>query len=214
MESRICLDIETVENENAPKWWANVEVKAPSNYKDQEKIDKYIADARMKLGGKSALTWHTGKVLSFATCGVADDTDPFFFWSIDEAEVLKKLIEAVGTREVYTKSGKLFDFPFLVGRLMANNIEIPTFLRQKSLMKDVDDFFSWSQSNSQRLSLDAYAHGLGIAGKSGDFKVINYLYGAALMGEDTTELEAKAKEYNIRDVLIVRELVRRYSGVL
>ena len=211
-ESRCCLDIETVENERAALWYGTVEVKAPSNYKDQDKIDAYIAAARNKLGSKAALTWNTGKMVSFAVCGVKETSEQFF-WGLDETELLLKLIEVVGTREVYTKSGKLFDFPFLVGRLLANNIEVPTFLRQKSLMLDVDDFFSWSSANPQRMSLDAYAHGLGISGKAGSYTLAGDLYTAAITGGETTELEAQLKEYNIQDVLIVREMVRRYLGI-
>ena len=211
MEARICLDIETVGNERATEWFAKTEVKAPSNYKDQAKIDKYVEDARRKLESKAALTWHTGKVFSFAVCGVHDDNATFVH-GLNEEAVLNSLTELVGDRTVYAKSGKLFDYPFLVGRYLANDIQVPSFLRDKNRMLDVDDFFSWSQSNNQRLSLDAYAHGLGISSKAGDFSVVQKAYDALVTQSDEAEgLIEQLKAYNIQDVLIVRELVRRYS---
>lgn len=213
MESRCCLDIETVRNERAGDWYADVKVSAPANYKDPDKIEAKVKELRGKLEEKAALTWHTGRVISYAVCGVKTD-GAVFEWDLDEAVLLRKLAETIGTREVYTKSGKLFDFPFLVGRYMANKIEVPTFLRQRSLQFDIDEFFSYSSANQQRMSLDAYAHGIGMSGKAGNYKLADALYYAAISGEDTKEIEKELEEYNIQDVNIVREIVRRYTGVL
>jgi len=211
--SKVCLDIETVANERAPSWFSKVEVKAPSNYKDEDKIKAYVESARNKLGSKSALTWHTGKAFSFALADINND-ETLFMHSLDEVELLKTIATECAGREVYTKSGKLFDFPFLVGRFLANSVPLPAFLVQKTFQYDVDDFFSWSQSNGQRMSLDAYAHGLGITGKTGSYDMAQKLYTEMITGgSNVAKLEQELEDYNIQDVLIVREIVRRYQGI-
>ncbi len=58
----MAIDIETAsQGKRAKELHAVTHIKAPSNYKDQEKIDAYIATAREKLGDRDGLGWHTGK---------------------------------------------------------------------------------------------------------------------------------------------------------
>ena len=211
MSSRVALDIESVSNERAAEWNSKKEIKAPANYKDPDKIKEYVARERLKLGSKDALSWVTGKLFSFATVDIKTG-EPFFLHSLDEKELLLEITDQCSGRDVYTKSGKLFDFPFLVGRYMYNKLPVPTFLIQKSFQHDVDDFFSWSSSNPQRGSLESYAHGLGISGKHGDYKTAEKLYTAMLIGDSTPEMVEELKVYNIQDSMIVREMVQRYYG--
>lgn len=209
--SRIALDIESVPHERADDWYSGVSVKAPSNYKDEAKIKAYVDAARAKLGQKAALSWHTGKVLSFAVADVKTN-ESLFFWGLDEVKVLDQLELYCTGRTIYAKSGKLFDYPFLIGRYMANKMPVPRFLKSNETKKDVDDFFSYSNANPQRGSLQAYAHGLNIAGKDGDFSIASKVYYDSLAGLLSEDDVKKLETYNKQDALIVADMVRRYEG--
>lgn len=210
---RMILDIETVKHENADTWWLTKEVKAPSNYKDEEKIKRYIEDARKKLGSKSALTWHTARMFSFSY-SFTDSDEIFFAFDLDEAKLLSKLHDISKHHTIYTKGGKGFDFPFLIGRYMAHSLPMPMFLKNSSSRHDVDEFFSYSMACDQRGSLDMYAFGLGIEPKKGTFQIVEEVYADMLIGNNDDEAKerlAKLEEYNKHDVYIVKEMLRRYE---
>ena len=207
----VSLDIETVPHETAEDYLSNVKVSAPSTWKDKDKIKQREEENRSKLLSKAALTWYTGKVFSFAVSPI-DGSEPVFFYSLDEKEVLKQISKVCSGKIVYAKSGKLFDYPFLIGRYLSNEIVIPQFLKDSTSKLDVDDFFSYSSANPQRSSLEAYAHGLGISGKSGDFGIVGKVYNALMLGDCKQEDIDELKQYNIQDAVIVSEMVRRYRG--
>jgi len=211
---QIGFDIETVMNERAPQWWDTVKIEAPKNFKDPEKIKAAIDEKKAKLYSKSALTWHTGKVFSFAAVSVKNPKETKFFHSLDEKEVLNEIAKACNGKEVFAKHGKHYDYPFLVGRYLANSIAVPSFLRGKQMAREVNDFWSYSQSCDQILNLEATAYGLGIEGKFGDFKIVGQVYDSLITNTCTPEMLKQLEDYNIQDAAIVAEIVRRYNGYL
>jgi len=211
----IAIDIETVRHERADAWWNKTEIKAPANYKDQVKIDAYIKEKKAALGSKSALTWHTGKVFSIAFGNIEGDTIDFNV-DLDEAKLLTYLSDMtnkVNIQKVYSKSGKTFDYPFLVGRYLANKLTPPRFLSERSCLYDVDDFFVYSAASSQRMSLEAYAYGLGIEGKFGDYTIVDKVYSGMITNTCSEDDLSLLMKYNKQDVEIVKEMVKRYYGM-
>jgi hypothetical protein len=210
-ESQCVLDIETVMNERAMDWYATKQYKAPSHYKDDQKILDYIDNARAKDMNNAALEWNTAKVFTFAVSDVNGDNFVFVY-SLDEREVLARLSKLVGEKTVWSKSGKVFDYPLLIGRYIANKMVLPSFLKDRVRQKDVDDFFGFSQSSPQRGSLERYAHGLGVDGKTGSYKLAQTTYDLMVTGQEHMEELTQLRDYNIQDAVIVREMVRRYNA--
>lgn len=208
----IAIDIETVANEESTAWWDEFEIEAPKNYKDPEKIKALEIEKRKALYGKSALTWHTGKVFSFATVSIEDPTKKFFMHSLDEKDLLETLSLYCKGQELWSKSGLTFDYGFIVGRMMKHGVDVPTSLDKFQLAKDVDNFFGRSAASGQRLSLNAYAHGLGIGGKDGSYKIVGKVYDQMITGDVNEADVEELKRYNLRDAEIVAEMVRRYRG--
>ena len=162
----MAIDIETAsQGKRAKDFHSTVVLKAPKNFKDQEKIDANIAAQREALGSKDGLTWHTGKVISFAW-EVVDTGVQGFFFSANEAEVLKAFTEVTAKFNLIGKESKDFDFPFLRGRYMANKIAQPSGLMDFRRQYDCNDFLGNSRACGQRLKLDYYAHALGIEAKT------------------------------------------------
>ena len=205
----LAVDIETVTQGQKAKEYTDLEkIKAPSNYKSEEAIKKYIDAEREKKGMKHALSWHTGKVLSVAWEDVKTG-EQGFFWSLEEVEVLNKIVEMWSGCNLIGKSALDFDFPFLRGRYIANKMPIPAVLKDRNRMYDCDDFLSWSKSCGQRGKLDAYAHAMGMELKSMDGSHVGTLYDRIVLENDQKAID-ELEEYNIYDAAIVAEMTRRY----
>lgn len=208
---QIAIDIETVVNERAIEWWDKAPIEAPKNYKDPEKVEAYIKAKKAEKYTKSALTWHTGKLFSFATVNVKDPTDIFFQHSLDEKRLLETIAVACSCMELWSKSGLDFDYGFIVGRMIVHGVKVPASFYKFQMCKDIDTYFG-RRGCGQILSLEAYAHGLGIEGKFGDYKIVGETYDAVVTGTCTQEQVDKLEKYNVQDAAIVAEIVRRYNG--
>ncbi len=203
----IAIDIETFRADNDQDWWNKTTIRAPSNYKDLEKIEAYIEKERAKLSEKSALHWYVSKIISVAIVNV-ETREELVICHKDEKTLLELLVEAINPRDkLIGKNSKSFDFPFIVGRLMANEIKIPQVFKSRYDLLDVDDFFGYGQ-NSSKGKLDAYAFGLDIDGKSGSGGNVAKLWEAYLSGDEASRVELE--QYNLNDSLIVAEMARRY----
>jgi len=213
------IDIETVsQGKRAIKYTDAKHYSAPSNYKDQEKIDANIEGQREKARGKHGLHWVTGKVFSVALVDVYGGDEPVFFSGLEESTVLEALRPYLQGNRLIGKTSKMFDFPFLIGRYMANGGGVPRALRTKNMLYDVDDFFGYSASSLQRTSLDAYAHGIGYKSKPMNGSAVQSLYNsildAKIQKDETAEavLWTQLKEYNIHDCEVVKQMTLAYYG--
>jgi len=209
-------DIETADNEQANEYFAKVHVKAPTNYKDEEKIKKYIENQRSILSKKAALSWFTGRVISYAIVDIDNPKTVRYGFDIDEKKLLTKFnADMADVSTLWGMNNKSFDNPFLVGRLLVNNLPIPQALKQRA--NDINDFFGWSSQSSQRGKLSDYLFAFGIKEKPMDGSQVPVLFNNiihALMSkniEEAKSLKKKLKDYNIFDAKAVASIVRRYE---
>ena len=207
------IDIETVtQGKRAKELHDRTHITAAANIKDPERIKANIDKKRAALGSKDALNWHLGKVLSYAWEDVQTG-EQGFFTSMKESEVLTQFAIDTVKFNLIGKESRDFDFPFLIGRYMANNMAIPAVLKDMRRLYDCNDFLSYSRSCSQRVKLDHYAHGLGIAPKTMTGSGVADLYNRMITGSEEIVSAAieTLKEYNIHDSHIVAEMTRRYN---
>lgn len=207
---RLYLDIET--GPLNPFLLAKVmpEFEAPGNLKDPEKIKAAIEQKRKGWTESAALRATTGEVVAVTTA--EDEADPVMLVG-DEATlvagIVDRLAAAIASNEqIYTWNGSGFDLPFICQRAAVHGV--PAF-RQLTVcyrgrwswaeqFVDAMQVFTMQHSRAEGFGLDAVAKTLGVGQKSGK-------------GEDFAELlksdPAKAKEYAVNDVKLLRAIVER-----
>lgn len=201
----ICIDIETYRHPKAEELISRQAFEAPANYKDPAKIAEAINEKRKAALEKAALCWWTCQIICICAVPFDVEAEPFVEINRNESSLLKSFFTWLTTWDQPTLCGKSsdgFDIPVLVGRAMANDIGVPGCLRLKRPLTDIDDIFGWHGSG-QRTSLDNYAHGLGIPGKTGNGAMVGEMFEA---GKD-----AEIADYCLNDTKIVVEVIKRYS---
>lgn len=204
----LIIDIETVPADNHEQFYKQKKYHAPSNYKDQAKIESYINEARLSDMEKAGLHWWTGKIICISAYDIVNDKMHTFYGE-NEKDVLCKFFDLLNAERVNTLIGKnnsTFDIPFVIGRALHHDTGIPTCLQIKSI-RDIDHVFSFSSQCDQRTSLANYAWGLGIDGKSGHGSEVYSMYLATKLNDGEWDTISK---YCQQDVKIVSEMYRRY----
>ena len=215
------IDIETAGNEKASAYHEKFaeEITAPSNYKDQAKIDAYIAEKKLEIGNKDALAWTTGKIISIAMVNVADvgrdkkEFKPIAFAGANEKALLEAWLAEMdkASNNIYQLIGKnsiLFDFPFIKGRLMANGLKTPQGVKNSYNLLDIDNLICSRSGSGQVMSLDKMAFALGLDPKTMKGSQVPKLYNEAIsakaLGNDAkyAEIMTSIKDYNIKDAEI------------
>lgn len=208
----IVFDIETVSNEKADEYFKNRTYSAPSNYKNEDKIKEAIEEKRLKDKEKAALHWWTGKIICISAYNIIKEHKTFYS-GFDEKKILCDFFDMLNG-EPFTylvgKNSKSFDIPFIVGRAMAHDIGLPVQFRDHTprTITDVDNIFSYSSACDQVTSLDNYAFGLGIAGKTMSAKSVADYY---IMAGLNIEAWNTIKEYCDHDVMITSVMFTRFS---
>jgi len=180
------IDIETVSNESSKEYTKKIKFKAPSNYKDEEKIAAYIDQEKEKAEKNYGLSWWTGKVCLVSLKNYETGSFKDFYNHKEEVILieLKKFLtdELLSSGQTYLigKSSVTFDFPFLKMRYVVNKIKIPTILIMQNLCLDIDKLISNYSSCNQVSTLDNYAFGLGIMGKIGSGSQVQDMYNMTL----------------------------------
>lgn len=212
------IDIETfTQGKRANEYTDSKDYKL-GNVKDPDKVQAKLQEKREEARRKHALHWFTGKIISVALVDVMGDEAETCISGHDEKEILHELALCLNKPcKLVGKSSEMFDFAFIRGRYMANNIEIPRVFKQANKQFDCDKFFAWSAQSSQRGSLADYAHGLGLDGKTMKGSDVHDLYEKIMMTEmvdkvETANLWQELIDYNLQDARIVAELTRRYIG--
>ena len=227
----ITIDIETipaqrpevldmfVEDAEADK----LAVKAPSNYKDPEKIAEYIAAKHAEIDAamdekyrKTALDGTWGQVVCI---GYAVNDDPVSLIYCDDWQDEAILLHAFNTQlsAAFDPSDRMtfighnllaFDLSFLHKRYIVNGIKpspvIPFNARPYSEFI-FDTMTQWA-GYGNRISLDRLGRALSIGGK-GDFSGAN-VWDAVKAGEID-----RVAEYCAEDVELTREVYRRMRFV-
>ena len=182
--------------------------------KQREKIRNYVKVQQLKDLEKAALHWWMSKIVSIAWNFVHDETGELVTAGVktsdNETEVISHFLNAAmnsayRVSRVIGKNSKNFDTPYLIGRLLALDLGVPSFLRAKvTPMGDVDEMFgSLSAKNSQITSLENYAFGLGIKGKLATGSGVESMYKSGAFKDISA--------YNVQDVEIIGDMYRRWS---
>ena len=218
----LSIDIETARNDRAFEYTDLAEYTAPGNIKDPAKIAAAIEEKKKKAADQHALTWWTGRVISCALVEVANGINvQAVIKNFDEKKLLIDLTDKLqffGAHELWGKNSKTFDFPFLVGRYMANKIPVPPVLKLRDALKDIDDIFGFSSASSQRGKLDAYFFGLGLDLKLMHGSDIGPLWDQLLLARASQDAQTEEMvwkqitEYNLADADGTAEIVKRYKG--
>lgn len=197
--TRTVFDIETAPLPEAEILPLAPEFVAPSNYKDQAKIDAYIAQAKYDWLDKTALSPVTGRVVAIGY--LVDGSMMLDIEPSDERRLLVCFWELVQTQWCQTQfvgfNIKRFDLPFLVRRSWRLDIAPPKWIRRGRYWDGdfVDLFEEWQLGNGQdSISLNTLSKFLGIGEKAGNganFHKLSRVEQETYLGMDL-ELTAKA----------------------
>jgi len=213
------VDIETVsQGKRAVDYTNGKYYKPASNIKDPEKIKANIQKQKDAANDKHGLHWTLGKIVSVCFVDVFGDDKDVVLYGFDEIEILTKATEFLCGAKIIGKTSENFDWPFMIGRYMANGLTVPLSLKSRGLMYDVDKIFGWSSASGQRGRLDDYAHGIGFKSKPMQGSQVQKLYDTILLAKmegDKVAEEAGWKEltdYNLHDGHVVKALCLAYYG--
>ncbi len=147
--------------------------KAPSNYKDEAKIEANIKEQENRWFQKAALDAATGQVLAIGYKDHDGNIAIHSQKSSSEREILQNFWD-LSTKDHTSKwigfNSHGFDLPFLFRRSLVHGITVGQPIRENRYWprKFTDLMEVWScGNNQQRISLDRIAKMLGIGGKSG-----------------------------------------------
>jgi predicted PolB exonuclease-like 3'-5' exonuclease len=210
LNSRIVYDIETAAGPTADDYWSAKKIKAPSNWKDEEKIKAHEAEKRLELRDRSGLYPWTAVV---TTICAMDNDGLHKFYGNDEKKILSDFGDYLtalenrwGRVQLIGKNSKNFDQPFLVARYMAHDLGVPHTLRPTNEPRDIDECLGYG-SQSIKGSLSDYAHLLGIKGKTSTGSNAQAMYDATAFEPEKWE---ELVTYCAQDVMITNEFLTRY----
>jgi hypothetical protein len=222
------LDIETAPNENAGRFHElfATDIKAPSNYKDEDKIKAYIQEKMLEESSKDALSWVTGKIVSIAMVNVADcgrekkEHKVIAFAGANEKAILEAWCKEMespnnGIYQVVGKYSGMFDYPFIKGRLIANSLKAPQGFKNSYNLLDIDTMLCARSGSSQVVSLNKYAFACGLDAKTMKGSDVPRLYAEAIAAkalgnnDKYAEIFTAIKDYNIKDAEITAQIAYR-----
>jgi hypothetical protein len=170
----LVIDIETGPAHDEALELVMPEFKAPSNYKDPEKIEASIASQKEEWKARAALSPVTGRVLAL---GLMRDADNPKFITGPESDLLEAAWDALSGglclgHLVIGFCSNRFDIPFLVRRSWALGVKVPGFIfrdgyRLSNLFVDIMDVYQCGD-RSATINLDTLAKLLGLPGKNGN----------------------------------------------
>ena len=141
----IAFDLEVVSSDNTDEYIDKYkEFRAPSNYKTDAAIKKYIEEAKYKERERAALHVPTQKVWIACVEDVLTGKKEHFY-SLVEKEVIAGLFEYLKEFEDHVLVGfnsRGYDLPCLYGAALRHDINVPLQLRHSGLHADIiDDFY-------------------------------------------------------------------------
>lgn len=204
----IYFDIETAPLDEEYLRAIAPEIKAPSNYKNQESIDKYVLAKFAEWIESAALSATTGRVVAV---GIArDDNEPELLMSsdaADEYDIITFFWQAITDErgviinDIIGHNSNRFDLPFLIRRSWILGLHVPPTVLTRSRgrlylnehFKDTMD--AWACGTLDKISLDSMAKSFGLGAKNGD---------GALFYKTLLEDKGAAAKYLINDVRMTR----------
>lgn len=205
------FDIETGPREREEVLACAPKFKAPSNYKDPEKIAAAIAEQEEEFVQRAALCASTGRVHAI---GIRKDGETLIFGDQDgEREMLRLFWGWVEdcVRTGYALIGfniARFDIPFLIRRSWALGVTpacgvIGGYGRLNPAFIDLMQEWQCGDRGAS-ISLDRLCRMLGLPGKNGDGAEF-----ARLWKED----KAKAETYLTNDIMVTLRVAERMLGI-
>lgn len=203
--NRIFVDIETLPCENPADAPA---VKAPANYKDQEKIEKYIAEHSADAYRATALDPLVGRILCI---GYAfDDAAPQVLWGSDALERFEREIDLYRSQNRWAPlhwvgHNLAFDLGFLYLHAARAGLQklcrsIPWFPYQRAYFHDT--MAMAAGPGRDRVSLDRLAKFFGVGQKDG-------LKGSEVFDAYLNGQIQQIAEYCANDVDLTRRVWRK-----
>lgn len=220
------MDIETVRD--LRQAWVLPEPTIPGNYKKQETIDQYRAEAREKQLAQMALSPLTGRV--FCVVFVNSQSEVISFCCkdetmCDEATVLRRSLQFLRQRQlngelIVTYNGTTFDFPYLFKRCAICNVR----QSQTDATITLDQF---TERYENPYHLDLYRVWCGANGKSGS-ESLDTLIRAVLGVDRAMTVDTKQTHELIQtsagrsallgkcqeDATYTKQLYERFYGIL
>lgn len=210
---------------------AKLSVKAPANYKDQEKIDAYIADKINELvdGLDSALDAKVAKTSFDGLFGrvaciawAFGDGEICCTGNSSEQVVIAEFYDAISVElDLAYQGGHTstplqvcghniagFDLPFLKARSVIHGIQPPPGLWRAMKAKPWDECIQdtmllWSSDNQKRVKMDTLCRVLGIKGKDG--------FDGSMVAETWPINPKKVMDYCKDDVHRTRSIYKRLT---
>ncbi len=212
------IDIETARGPCAETWVNKCfKPKAPSNWKDPLKIEKYKEEFKEKELSKTNMMWWTCQIIHISVMDL-DSKHISTFSGSDEKKLLTEYLghidaqATLGQAVLCGKSYKVFDAPIIIGRALHHDLGIPDVIRQEvnygKPVRDIDQIFGTSIGSSQVSSLDNYAFGINIQGKNIDVDERKSMFDCA--HEFRAGWEKMFSEYCNNDVIITAEVLTRF----
>jgi predicted PolB exonuclease-like 3'-5' exonuclease len=189
----IYLDIETTYNKDLLDYFVG-NIKAPKTYKDQEKIDAYIADQKENAKSKMCVDIDFN-IIKFI--GVLKDDGEVKQMSLEEFYVFFN--EHIDTYVSY--NGKAFDFRVIIREAVKKNIGDLKFFRA---MREMCDRYS-------KTHLDLFTE-LNSYGEWKSLDVLSKIY----LGREKKPIDfntcsdEELKEHNKEDLLMLKDLYLKF----
>lgn len=205
----IAFDLEVVSHDKTDEYIDKYkEFKAPSNYKSDEAIRKYIEEAKYKERERAALHVPTQKIWVACVEDVLTGSRENFN-SLDERDVIVGLFEYLNEFTDHVLVGfnsRGYDLPCLYGAALRLDITVPLQLRHPGLHADIiDDFYHCKV----RLNDLAWLVGREKLMNGAD---VGQEYMSHVMNQDDDALH-RVISYCSDDTNLVAEYIRRVYGV-
>jgi 3'-5' exonuclease len=203
----LAFDIETVVSAEGKKLIEELDIKAPSNYKDQEKISAYIEEKRKNELEKAALYWWTGKIVCISAVEIGtndhwvghDDCEKTLIQTF-----LNLLMEKWPAHMLVGKNSEEFDEPWVRARAMRHDLGVVPHLRLKRGFSDVQRIFGYTRGSGQVTSLENIAKGLYLTTQK-------KIKGAEVETLWNDLRHKELREYCLDDSRMVAEIWQRYA---
>jgi uncharacterized protein YprB with RNaseH-like and TPR domain len=208
------FDVESFED-NVESFMDECDVKPSRNLKDPDKIKKNIGEKLAKIRSQAALSWYTSRPVTICIYDSVNDLK-FSFSNRNPKELLTefctKLALDYPDHVLIGKNSSKFDIPIIIGWLIKYDLGVPIHFKRdiREPITDIDHIFGRSTTmNSQLSTLDNYAFGMGIKGKTMAGNMVADLYMKHQMTNDPKPMN-EIVEYCHNDVAIVSEMRRRF----
>lgn len=207
-------DIETASNDDVDNYLEDLDFKPRGNLKDPKKIEQDLVDKKAKQKAFAPLYWWMNRPVTIV---VYDEYIDKYFSFTDPnpqkllAQFCNLLITEYPNHILCGKNSNTFDNPVVTGWLIKWNMGVPEHFKRhlRGLpLTDIDQIFGLGSLANQRTTLENYAYGMGIDGKSLHGGQVADYYRAAQLGDETAM--DTIVQYCKQDVKIQSEMRKRF----